>query len=221
MPTYTLVANRPSGDALHHLVFDTPVPDHVEPGQFIVATAGADHPSYFAIASAPGEPLELLVKRQPGAAEALCDLPVGAPLVASEAQGPGFRAAATRPRPLVCLVNGSALSAVRPVLRAELDAGLPRPVHLLYGVLSADHVAFADELPALRAAGVSVTVVLDPAAPDPGTHPVGFVQDIAQAQGLLHPDVALLLCGVPAMADDARQRFVAAGGDPTLVLTNF
>jgi len=221
MPTYTLVANRPSGTSLHHLTFDVPVPDHAEPGQFIVATGGADRPSYFAIASAPGEPLELLIKRQPGAAEALCDLPVGAPLVASEAQGPGFRAAATRPCPLVCLVNGSALSAVRPVLRAEIAAGLPRPIHLLYGVLSPAHVAFADELPALRAAGVRITLVLDPAAPAPGAHPVGFVQDIAQAQGLIHPGVALLLCGVPAMADDARQRYLAAGGDPTLVLTNF
>lgn len=221
MPTYTLVANRPSGVALHHLIFDAPAPDHTEPGQFIVATGGAERPSYFAIASSPGEPLELLVKRQPGAAAALCDLPVGAPLIASEAQGPGFRAAATRPHPLICLVNGSALSAVRPVIRAELQAGLPRPVHLLYGVLSIAHLAFADELPALREAGIDLTIVLDPAAPAPGAHPVGYVQDIAQAQGLIRPDVALLLCGLPAMADDASARYLAAGGDPTRVLTNF
>jgi NAD(P)H-flavin reductase len=109
---------------------------------------------------------------------------------------------------------------VRPVVRDELAAGLPRPVHLLYGVLSPEHVAFADDLRAFAAAGVDVAIVLD--APAPGwDDPIGFVQDLAQARGLVRADVAALLCGVPAMAEDARRRFLAVGTEPARILTNY
>jgi NAD(P)H-flavin reductase len=220
MTPFVVIANRPSAEQLHHLIFDRPPEGYVDPGQFVVATVDGHNPAYFAIASSPGEPLELLVKRQFGAAEALCDLPPGAPVRLSDALGPGFQARATRPSPLVCLVNGSAISAVRPVLRAEIADGLPRPVHLLYGVLSPSHLPFSDELRGWADAGVDVRVVLDTPAAGVDAE-VGFVQDVAEAYGLVSPDVAVLLCGVPAMADDARRRYLAAGLDPARILVNY
>lgn len=220
MPSYTLVDNRLSGELLHHLRFQEAPPDYDEPGQFVAAGAPGEPPSYFAIASSPGEPLELLVKRQPGAAGALCELEPGGVLQATSAQGPGFRAATTRPDPLVCLVNGSALSAVRPVLRAEIADGLPRPVHLLYGVLSLRHVAFAHEIDAWAKAGVQVEIVLDTASAD-HDGPVGFVQDRARALGLIHDQIAVLLCGVPPMVEQAKALYQAAGLDPARMLTNY
>ncbi|TVQ94970.1 MAG: FAD-dependent oxidoreductase [Deltaproteobacteria bacterium] len=220
MATFYLTHRQPCGEQLVHLRFDEAPQGFTEPGQFVVIGTPGHTPSYFAIASSPGEPLELLVKDQPGVAAALCHLAPGDPVEISEAQGPGFRAAQTRPLPLVCLVNGSAISAVRPVLRAELDAGLPRPVHLLFGVLSPAHLPFANELRTFREQGIDVQIVLDSPAPA-HDEPVGFVQDHAETMGLIHPEVAVLLCGVPPMIEDARTRYAAVGHNPTRILLNF
>jgi NAD(P)H-flavin reductase len=221
MASYTLVSNQPSGQRLAHLRFQEPPESYVHPGQFIAVQAvdGVESsPAYFAIASSPGEPLELLVKGQPGLADALATLRPGQTVTASPAQGVGFQARSTLPRPLVCLVNGSALSAVRPVIReAMLDA---REVHLLLGVLSEAHVPFGDEVLAWEAAGVLVHLVVDATAPA-SRHPRGFVQDHAAALGLIRNDVAVVLCGFPAMQADATARYLAAGLAPEFVRVNY
>lgn len=220
MATYTLVDRLTAAKQLELLRFDRPPQGYAEPGQFVIIGAPSHSPSYFAIASSPGEPLELLIKDQPGVAELLCALKPSESVEISEAQGPGFRAAETRPLPLICLVNGSAMSAVRPVIRAEIQRGLPRPVHLLYGVLSPAHLAFASELKVWQESGVRVEVVLDKPH-EQAPYPSGFVQDRAEAMGLIRSGVAVVLCGVPPMIDDARARYAAVGHDPELVRLNF
>ena len=219
MPTYTLRRSLPSGTQLRWLTFDEAPGGHTEPGQFVSADLGGSS-SYFAIASSPGEPLELLIKEEGDAALALTALKPGDTLEASDALGDGFGAAATRPRPLVCLVNGSALAAVRPVIAAELAAGLPRPVHLLLGVLDPARQPFVDDLAAWAEAGVDVQVVIDRPS-DGWTGPVGFVQLLAQQAGLVRDDVAVVLCGVPPMQAHATELYETAGLDPAFILTNY
>ena len=75
-------------------------------------------------------------------------------VVTSEAKGSGFPLESVDGRPLVVLVNGSGISAARPVIEAEVTAGLPRPVHLYYGVLTPDRRSFLADLERWANAGV-------------------------------------------------------------------
>lgn len=219
MPSYTVVSNVPAGAQLHWLTFDRAPEGYDEPGQFVAATIDGAQ-AYFAIASSPGQPLELLIKRSGDTAEAACALVAGEILEATDALGKGFGAAATRPRPLVCLVNGSAISAVRPVVERELAEGLPRPVTFLYGVLSPEHRSFVDDLARWAQAGVQVIEVIDPAFDD-WAGAIGYVQDHAAALGLVRDDVAVVLCGVPPMIEAAKQQYEAAGLPDEWLLTNW
>jgi len=185
----------------------------------VAATVGSDQ-GYFAIASDPGEPLELLIKLDGDPAQAIGALEVGATLDATDALGKGFPVHVGAERPLVCLVNGSAMSAVRPVVRAELDRGLPRPVHVVLGVLSPDHIPFGREMRLWTEAGVEVHIIID--APFDGwTGKVGYVQALAQELGLVRNDVTVLMCGVPPMQEAAKAAYEAAGLDSGFILTNY
>ena len=219
MTTCTLTRSLPSGTQLRWLTFDRPPEGYREPGQFVQVEIGGGK-AYFAIASAPGRPLELLVKEDGDAALALAGLQVGDTIEVSSAMGEGFGASATHPRHLVCLVNGSALSAVRPVIEQEVQAGLVRPVSLLLGVLTPDRQPFADDLARWAREGVAVHVVVDPAH-EGWSGLIGFVQLAAQELGLVRDDVAVVACGVPPMQDHAAELYREAGLDPSFFLTNF
>lgn len=219
MHPYALTRSLPSGTQLRWLTFDRAPEGYTEPGQFVAIELDGSK-SYFAIASAPGQPLELLVKEDGHAGMALAGLQVGETIHASEAMGGGFGASETHPRPLICLVNGSALSAVRPVIERELGGGLTRPVTLLLGVLSPDRQPFSEDLARWAQAGVDVHVVVDAALPG-WSGLVGFVQIAAQELGLVRDDVAVVACGVPPMQDHAAALYQQAGLDPKFFLTNY
>lgn len=210
MPTLTLSDNRPDGHKLHRLDFRESLADHAEPGQFVTAHLEGHKPAFFALASAPGQPVTLLVKRDGDVAEELCGLKAGDTVEVSAPMGGGFGLVQPGERPLRILVTGSGISAVRPVIQREVDAGLPRPVSLLYGVFTPDHVSFRDDLEAWKAAGVEVQVACS--EPPPGWEgPTGFVQDAASRLGWVTDDVDVVLCGYPAMAQAARTLFEHGG----------
>ena len=219
MATYTVVSNRPAGTQLRLLTFDLAPDNYDEPGQFVAATIGGAK-AFFANASSPGQPLQLLIKRSGDTAEAVCALTPGQVLEASDAMGKGFGAAATRPRHLVCLVNGSAISAVRPVVERELADGLPRPVSFLYGVMSPEHRSFVEDLRRWAELGVEVIEVVDQPV-DSWDGAVGYVQDHASERGLVRRDVAVVLCGVPPMVEAATSTYQAAGLEPEWLLKNY
>lgn len=219
MATYTLKSNTHCGTGLRWLSFEEPPAQHTQPGQFVAATVDAQQ-GYYAIASEPGEPLELLIKAVGQPAEALADLAEGDTMDATAAMGNGFPLGQGADRPLICLINGSAMSAARPVIRAELERGLPRPVHLILGVLTPEHIPFGREIRLWAEAGVDVHITLD--APAEGwTGRVGYVQTLAADLGLVHDGVAVLLCGVPPMQEAATAAYEAVGLDPSFILTNF
>ncbi len=214
-----LSQSQPDGSALLRLIFDRAVPGHVAPGQFVTVHVEGHKAGYFALASGPGQLTELLIKPQGPVAEHLAALPVGSVVRVSDPIGKGFGVEADG-RPLVVLVNGSGISAVRGLIDAEIAAGLPRPVHLLYGVLTPGHAAFQERLAAWRAAGVAVHLVLD--APQDGWDgPTGFVQHHAQRLGLVTDAVSVALVGFPAMIEETKALYAAAGLAPERVRTNF
>ena len=221
MPQATLLRNDPAGTGLRCLTVDCVLDSYTTPGQFITATVADQKPALFALANSPGEPVTLLVKDGLGTAHALCGSTPGTTVTISEAQGSGFALAPTADRELVLLINGSGLSAARPVLRAELAQGLPRPVHLFYGVMHPDARAFRDDLDAWARAGIAVHTVVDPSGAAGWSGPVGYVQDVAMAQGCVRADSAVLLVGVPAMIDAARALCAQVGVPEPCVLVNF
>ena len=210
---------RADGAALLRLIFDRAVPGHVAPGQFVTVHVEGHKAGYFALASGPGQTTELLIKPQGPVAEHLAALPVGSVVSVSDPIGKGFGIEADG-RPLVVLVNGSGISAVRGLIDAEVAAGLTRPVHLLYGVLTPAHAAFQERLDAWRAAGVDVHLVLD-TAQDGWDGPTGFVQHHAQRLGLVNDGVSVAMVGFPAMIEETKGLYTAVGLAPERVRTNF
>src|SRR5690606_19786240 len=127
MPAYTVARNEPAGTQLRWLTFREVPAGYTAPGQYLLVEQGEGEPAMFAIASSPGEPLELLVKEQGDTALALAASAPGVAVAASEVLGGGF-GVADDGRTLIALVNGSGISALRPVIRREVSRGLPRPV---------------------------------------------------------------------------------------------
>jgi benzoate/toluate 1,2-dioxygenase reductase subunit len=217
MPEATLTSNVPGGEGLRVLTFGHVPEGYTRPGQFVTATVGEHKAGFFALASSPGEPVTLLIKGVGELSEALCALEPGAMVEMSDAMGKGFPV--TGDGELVILCNGSAISAVRPVIEAELDAGLPRAVHLYFGVLVPAHRSFLADLERWGNAGIQVHTVVGEPEGTGWTGATGFVQELAAAHGLCRANVELVLCGVPPMVEAAKAQWAAAGC--TQVLTNF
>jgi len=221
MPTATIVENAPAGTLLHWIRLDLTLDGYTKPGQFITATVPDCKPGFFAIASSPGQPIELLVKATGATAEVITAMKAGETLEISDPMGKGFPVDQVAGRELVVLINGSAISAVRPVIEAEIDRGLSRPVHLLYGVLSPAHRSFLPDLERWANAGVSVHTVVDAADSSDWSGERGYVQELAQRLGLIRDNVGVVLCGVPPMLEAAKQLYSEAGCPPECVLTNY
>jgi NAD(P)H-flavin reductase len=220
VPNLVLDDRHADGLGLFRLRFAEALPGHVAPGQFATVHLPGLKPAYFALANGPGEPVELLVKHHGPTAEALDEVPLGTAVEVSAPIGRGFGLDPDDRRPLVALVNGSGISAVRPVIEAEVAGGLRRPVELFYGVYTPAHRSFVDRLEAWAAAGVGVRVVVSEDVPG-WTGLRGFVQHAAARAAWVRDDVTVLLVGYPAMIEEARAAWAAAGAVPERLRTNF
>jgi NAD(P)H-flavin reductase len=215
-----VASNEPAGTGLRRITFHHTPPGYDRPGQFVTLHVGDARPAYFALASSPGEPAELLVKVQGEVAERIASLVPGDEVEMSAALGEGYALERVAGLELVILVNGSGISSIRPVVRALL-AETRRPLHLLYGVMTPAHRGYADELEAWARAGVDVHTVVDSPEGTGWEGRTGFVQDSARALDLVRADVGVILCGVPAMVEAARSLYTAAGVPADRILTNF
>ena len=221
MHTVTVTFNRPAGTQMRWIQLDWIPEAYTTPGQFIQATIGDLKPGFFAIASDPGKPIELLLKNAGPAAEALCAAQPGDSVQATDPMGKGFPVSRTEHRDWVVLVNGSGISAIRPVINQAIRDGLTRDIHLLLGVKTPAHRAFLADLEWWANAGVHVHTVCSEGEAAGWYGATGFVQDTATALGLVNDEVSVLLCGYPAMAEAAKALYATAGCPETQVLTNF
>jgi NAD(P)H-flavin reductase len=214
--------NLPEATGLRRIELEAVTTPETRPGQYVKLALNPDEkPIFLAIASCAGEPLTLLVKVEGAVATALSAKTVGETIYVSEPLGRGFALEHAENRDIVVLCNGSGISAIRPVMRSLVDRGVGSRVHLYYGVLSPDRVAFTADIASWRNAGAHTQILIDPSAPASASWERGYVQDRAEQDGWIRPDVAVVLVGVPAMIDDARARFRAAGCDDARLLTNF
>jgi NAD(P)H-flavin reductase len=182
--------------------------EHRHPGQYVaVRLPEAERPGHLAIASAPGDPhFEFLVRGGGRFADALRGLRPTDTVEVSHPTGPGFPLAAARGRDLWMVAAGSAVAALRPVVRMVLAA---RPdygrARFLFGVRGHNHVPFKDEMESWKAGGIEVHLAASrPGQSDARTGHHGYVQDLLLA---LSPDLrgaVVFACGMAPMIEALR-----------------
>jgi NAD(P)H-flavin reductase len=215
-----LVQNEYAGAELRLLTFDRTLEGFTKPGQFVTAHPDDLDKAFFALASCPGQPIQLLVKQGGDTANHLCGLQVDATLAVSDVIGKGFNIPSNIPGPLFVIATGSGISAVRSVIQAEVDQGLTRPLTLIYGVRTVEHCAMTECLATWKEAGVNVHIVLSQ-GPEAWSGPRGHVQDVVTSLDVIAPDATVVLCGQSGMVKDIQARFTEAGIDAPRILTNF
>ena len=213
--------NKPCGEQMRWIQLDWTPSEYTRPGQFIKATIGDRKPGFFAIASNPGQPIELLIKNSGEAAEALCAAQAGDMVTVTPPMGNGFPVERSDNREWVVLLNGSAISAVRPVLNAAVASNTDRKITVLYGVKTPAHRAFLADLEWWANAGIEIHTVCDQGDEAGWYGATGFVQDVANTMGLVRDDVSVILCGFPAMIEAAKTLYIAANCPEDQLLTNY
>ncbi len=206
------------------LTLDAPeiVRAHKTPGQFVTLRLG-DEEGVFALANAPGEPLEVLVKRAGGVSVDLARVAAGDTLLVGAPSGPGFPLAQHEGRDLLLLAAGTGIAPIRAVVRCLLE---PRArwgrVDLYYGQRAEDGFAFADEHAAWCDAGLAVNLIASDADRTAAwTGARGRVQDVLRAAPPANlNDAVVYLCGMASMVTDVTATLASLGHDPADLFLN-
>lgn len=118
-----VVASRPVCQGVSSLTIDLGdrASGFTKAGQYIQFRVGDAKPAFIALASSPGQPVEVLVKAQGGTAEALCALRPGDALECSPVMGKGFPFESAPPSEfpnLLIFVMGTGISPVRSAIES-------------------------------------------------------------------------------------------------------
>lgn len=199
----------PPGSALRYL-----------PGQYLqlIGPEGVRRSYSLAAPAAPGEPLELHVRRVPGGrmSEFLFEQAQPGQLLRLVGPYGSFVLREVAGRDLVFLATGTGIAPLKAMLAALMQrpaAQQPRSLELLWGGRTPPDLYWqppeAPECPAW----LRFTPVLSRAEADwRGAR--GHVQDVLLARRPELRGVAVYACGSPAMIDGARARLLAAGVRP-------
>ncbi len=188
------------------------------PGQYVnITVPGSDVTRSYSFANAPDEQLlSFLVKLTPGGA--MSDYlehraAVGDTITFTGPNGSFFLREADRP--ILMLAGGTGLAPMLAMLRKMSADRTPRKVHLIYGVKTDDDVVELDVLDEIASTTSGFTwdyCVSDPATTSPNQ---GRVMTLIDPTHLYDGDVAVYLCGPPAMVESVRAHVGAAGIEPT------
>lgn len=188
------------------------------PGQYVnVAVPGTDVHRSYSFANAPHEPrLTFLVKLTEGGA--MSDYlsrraAVGDTLTFTGPNGSFFLREAKRP--VLMLAGGTGLAPILSMLRKMAADGSRRKAHLIYGAKTDDDVVALDELREIASQVPGFT--WDHCVSDPHTRAAnqGRVMTLIEPAQLYDGDVAIYLCGPPAMVESVRKHVTATGIEPT------
>lgn len=202
--------------------FAVEVPNRAElaflPGQYVNFTVpGTELTRSYSFANSPDEPtLTFLVKLAPGGA--MSDYlsgraAVGDTLTFTGPHGSFFLREAERP--VLMVAGGTGLAPMLAMLRTLRAAGSPRKVHLIYGVKSDADVVALDELDEIASALTGFT--WEHCVSDPRTRAVnqGRVMTLMRPAQFYDGDVAIYLCGPPAMVESVRGHVNDIGVEPS------
>lgn len=224
--TATIVATPRLCPDIINLVVELDRPMGFIPGQYADLTApGIAEPRSYSFAFAPeaGETtrLEFHVRHVPGGL--FTDLLFGAERIGQtlDLSGPyGQFRLKDSAAPMLCLAGGSGFAPIMAILQQARSLGANRPVTLLYGARTRQHLYCLDEIEALRTAWNApfefVPVLSEEDAGSGWTGARGLVTEpIARLAGLASTEA--YLCGPPAMIDAAEAQLVRHGLLPELI----
>ncbi len=128
-------------------------------------------------------------------------------------------------RQLFVLATGSGLAAVRPVLRARVHQGFARSTELFLGVRVRAEVPLPNEIAALRAQGLPVTVCCSrESVNEPGVER-GYVQDALRRRAEQNPGqtagAIVFAAGVEGMVERLRETARDLHFDEADIRTNY
>lgn len=204
--------------SLRSLTLDVPpevAASYRVPGQYVRVRLPGGEDAPFALASAPGEPLQLLVKRSEGLADSLAALEPGAKLEVGEAMGAGFPLEGSAGKDVLLFATGSGIAPIRAVLRAILaDRERYGSVHLFHGVRTEEDLPYRAELERYAAGGVRVHRVISQRE---GGH---YVQERFRRELPPVRDAVAFLCGLPGMIHGSTAALRHAGMPPERIHLN-
>ncbi len=195
-------------------------------GQVVEVRAGGER-AYFVIASplAHSPSLELLVRAgRGGVADAVAEATQGGELDVAGPMGNGFAlapASSSGSRVVVC-VTGTGIGAARPLLYALAQKrGSLEGVSLLYGVRTAAHVAFRDEIDAFVRRGLDLRLCLSDARAQGEAERSGWVQHVLGDERMDLEGAVVYAAGHREMMEELRSVCAKAGLRGETFLTNF
>lgn len=120
--------------------------------------------------------------------------------------------------PMLCVGGGTGLAPVLSIVRGALQSGMQNPIHLYFGVRSAQDVYDADRLKALAAAhpNVKVHIVVATGAAGSGQRS-GLVTDAIEKDLGTLTGWRAYLCGAPVMVDALSLLVTRMGVEPSHV----
>ena len=188
------------------------------PGQYVnIAVPGTDLTRSYSFANAPHEDrLTFLVKLTPGGvmSEYLDRrAAVGDAITFTGPHGSFFLREAAHP--VLMVAGGTGLAPMLAMLRKMCADGSQREVHLIYGVKTDDDVVALDQIAEIGSALTGFT--WEYCVSDPATRATnqGRVMTLIRPAQLHDGDVAIYLCGPPAMVESVRSHVRDFGVQPT------
>ncbi|NUR31623.1 MAG: FCD domain-containing protein, partial [Catenulispora sp.] len=188
------------------------------PGQYVnLAVPGSMETRSYSFSSSPEDKdLTFLVKLTPGGLMStyLTDRAAVGDTVTFTGPLGSFFLRETE-RPVLLLAGGTGLAPILSILRKLRADASKRQVHLLYGVSTDDdlvELATIEELATTLPGFTWDYCVADPASVAPNK---GYVTGLLRPENLHGGDVAVYLCGPPAMVEAVRQHFATLGLAPT------
>jgi NAD(P)H-flavin reductase len=208
---------------LRGLVLEVPVEvrrTHTLPGQFLKLRAG-DKEGFFALASAPGSRVELLVKRGGAVGDAVAALAHGAAVEASAVQGKGYPVEQSAGRDLLLFAAGSGITPIRAAIdhvRAARDKF--GKVILFYGQRHPDDFAYRAEHEAWRGSGIELIPVLS-GSDEKWQGARGHVQDALLARKPEIERATAFLCGMKGMVAGVTEALGSLGMGREQIFLNY
>jgi NAD(P)H-flavin reductase len=201
------------------------------PGQFTCVRAD-EETGFFVLASAVGQPWELLVRAGGATADMLLGCPLGAQVQMSGALGKGFPYETARDRRLIVAVAGTGIAAARALMRRRIADGTAARTELYVGFRTRAEVPMLAELAVWTNHGARVVACLSRESPLDAEGPVemahGYVQDVVQAgkarRTINPPDGAgamIFAVGPAGLVETMRKLAVSLGIPEADVRTNY
>jgi NAD(P)H-flavin reductase len=223
------------GPRLKAFELDAPVATHAAPGQFVRARVpGSPREAFFALANAPGNPLELLVQRSEipdaeppdprgsRAADEIYALESGAALEMTAPAGKGFPIAAEAGRDVLLLAGGSGISAIRSAL--EYVAGRRSDfgkTWLLFGARRIEDLAYRSLFDGWSRERIDVVPTLSRAAAGTWSGRQGYVQAAVATLGIDAPRTSAFLAGGKEFIAAVTGALTGLGVAPDRIFKNF